>query len=52
MRRGIEKYENSEILILGGGDGVLLWELLKEKPKKVVMLEVRSNSEGTDKVGF
>ncbi|XP_044743658.1 spermine synthase isoform X1 [Chrysoperla carnea] len=40
MRRGIENYENKEIIILGGGDGALLYELLKEKPKMVTMLEI------------
>lgn len=40
MRRGIENYEGKEICILGGGDGALLYELLKEKPKYVVMLEI------------
>uniref|UniRef100_A0A182J4V5 Uncharacterized protein n=1 Tax=Anopheles atroparvus TaxID=41427 RepID=A0A182J4V5_ANOAO len=40
MRRGIEDYAGKEICILGGGDGALLFELLKEKPKHVVMLEI------------
>ncbi|XP_034104009.1 spermine synthase isoform X2 [Drosophila nasuta] len=40
MGRGIENYEGKEICILGGGDGALLYELLKEKPKHVVMLEI------------
>lgn len=40
MRRGIENYEGKEICILGGGDGALLYELLKENPKHVVMLEI------------
>ncbi|XP_058122601.1 spermine synthase isoform X1 [Anopheles ziemanni] len=40
MRRGIEDYVGKEICILGGGDGALLYELLKEKPKHVVMLEI------------
>uniref|UniRef100_T1IY40 PABS domain-containing protein n=1 Tax=Strigamia maritima TaxID=126957 RepID=T1IY40_STRMM len=33
MRHGIENYKGKEILILGGGDGGLLCELLKEDPK-------------------
>lgn len=41
MQRGKENYAGKEIVILGGGDGGLLWELLKEKPKFVTMLEVR-----------
>lgn len=40
MQRGKENYEGKEIVILGGGDGALLWELLKEKPKFVYMFEV------------
>lgn len=40
MQRGKENYEGKEIVILGGGDGGLLWELLKENPKHVTMLEV------------
>lgn len=40
MQRGKEDYAGKEIVILGGGDGGLLWELLKEKPKFITMLEV------------
>ncbi|XP_044261658.1 spermine synthase isoform X2 [Tribolium madens] len=40
MGRGIENYKDKEIVILGGGDGALLYELLKEKPKEVIMLEI------------
>ncbi|XP_058057415.1 spermine synthase isoform X1 [Anopheles bellator] len=40
MCRGVEDYAGKEICILGGGDGALLYELLKEKPKHVVMLEI------------
>ncbi|XP_015591721.1 spermine synthase isoform X2 [Cephus cinctus] len=40
MQRGKEDYTGKEIVILGGGDGGLLWELLKEKPKFVTMLEI------------
>uniref|UniRef100_A0A336MET6 CSON000359 protein n=1 Tax=Culicoides sonorensis TaxID=179676 RepID=A0A336MET6_CULSO len=40
MQRGIENYKDKEICILGGGDGALLYELLKEQPKYVVMLEI------------
>lgn len=40
MQRGTEDYTNKEICILGGGDGALLYELLKENPKHVVMLEI------------
>ncbi|CAH0729020.1 unnamed protein product, partial [Brenthis ino] len=40
MQRGKESYEGKEIIILGGGDGALLYELLKENPKFVWMLEI------------
>lgn len=40
MQRGKVNYEGKEICILGGGDGALLYELLKENPKHVVMLEI------------
>jgi len=35
-----EQYENKTALILGGGDGGLLCELLKHKPKFVTMVEI------------
>lgn len=40
MDRGNVSYKDKEILILGGGDGGLLWELLKESPKFVTMAEI------------
>lgn len=40
MARGKEDYKDKEIVILGGGDGALLYELLKENPKNVIMLEI------------
>ncbi|KAJ8967008.1 hypothetical protein NQ314_003125 [Rhamnusium bicolor] len=40
MCRGKENYKGKEIVILGGGDGALLYELLKEEPKEVIMLEI------------
>lgn len=40
MQRGIQNYDGKEICILGGGDGALLYELLKENPKMVTMLEI------------
>lgn len=40
MDRGNFSYKNKEILILGGGDGALLYELLKEEPKFVTMAEI------------
>lgn len=33
-------YKNREILILGGGDGALLCEMLKESPKFVTLVEI------------
>lgn len=44
MQREKEDYTGKEIVILGGGDGGLLWELLKQKPQFVTMLEVWLNS--------
>lgn len=40
MARGKENYKDKDIVILGGGDGALLYELLKEEPKHVIMLEI------------
>lgn len=40
MDKGKMSYKDKEILILGGGDGALLWELLKEKPKFITMAEI------------
>lgn len=40
MCRGEVDYTGKEILILGGGDGALLYELRKEKAKKITMVEI------------
>ncbi|XP_014242677.1 spermine synthase isoform X2 [Cimex lectularius] len=40
MQRGKENFAGKEIVILGGGDGALLYELLKENPKLVLMFEL------------
>lgn len=40
MKRETENYKDKEIVILGGGDGALLYELLKENPKEVLMFEI------------
>lgn len=40
MQRGIQDYAGKDVCILGGGDGALLYELLKESPKYVSMLEI------------
>ncbi len=37
---GEEDYKDKTVLILGGGDGGILHELLKQKPKFVTMAEV------------
>ena len=47
LGNGRESYKDKDVLILGGGDGGVLNELLKESPKFVTMVEisfVRSNS--------
>lgn len=47
LGNGRESYKDKDVLILGGGDGGVLNELLKETPKFVTMVEisfVRSNS--------
>ena len=36
----ILSFQDKEVLILGGGDGTLLYELLKEKPKFVTMVDI------------
>ncbi|KAI2809027.1 hypothetical protein BLOT_000168 [Blomia tropicalis] len=40
MNYGKNDYKGKEILILGGGDGALLHELLKENPKFVTMVDI------------
>ena len=40
MCHGHYDYADKEVLILGGGDGALLHELLKEKPKFVTMVDI------------
>lgn len=40
MQRGLQNYAGKDICILGGGDGALLYELLKENPNFVTMLEI------------
>ncbi|XP_054715597.1 spermine synthase-like [Uloborus diversus] len=40
MKHGIIPYSGKEVLILGGGDGGLLHELLKENPKFVTMVDI------------
>jgi len=42
MCKGSISYKEKDVLILGGGDGALLWELFqeKEKPKFVTMVDI------------
>ncbi|KAG8008580.1 Spermine synthase, partial [Nibea albiflora] len=40
MGGGKENYAGKEVLILGGGDGGILAELVKQKPKMITMLEI------------
>ena len=40
MQRGSIDYTDKDGLVLGAGDGALLWELLKEKPRMVTMIEI------------
>nr|CAG4644863.1 EOG090X07PL [Leptodora kindtii] len=40
MQRGKIDYTGKRILVLGAGDGALLWELLKENPGMVTMVEI------------
>merc|ERR1711942_355096 len=40
MCHGVQDYKNKDVLILGGGDGALLHELLKETPKFVTMVDI------------
>lgn len=40
MNQGVENYDDKTVLILGGGDGALLYELLKENPKHVLMIDI------------
>lgn len=40
LGNGRENYKDKDVLILGGGDGGVLNELLKESPKFVTMVEI------------
>lgn len=40
MNKGVDEYKGKTVLILGGGDGALLYELLKEDPKHVLMIDI------------
>ncbi|XP_020620822.1 spermine synthase-like [Orbicella faveolata] len=45
LGNGRENYKDMNVLILGGGDGGVLNELLKESPKFVTMVEISFRSE-------
>ncbi|XP_070800110.1 spermine synthase [Pituophis catenifer annectens] len=45
MGSGKEDYTNKEVLILGGGDGGILYEIVKMKPKMVTMAFQGRNKE-------
>lgn len=40
MGSGKDNYAGKEVLILGGGDGGILAEVVKQKPKMITMLEI------------
>ncbi|XP_031175920.1 spermine synthase [Sander lucioperca] len=40
MGSGRENYAGKEVLILGGGDGGILFEMVKQKPKMITMLDI------------
>ncbi|KAF1378615.1 hypothetical protein PFLUV_G00192380 [Perca fluviatilis] len=40
MGSGRENYAGKEVLILGGGDGGILSEMVKQKPKMITMLDI------------
>ncbi|KAF3706488.1 Spermine synthase [Channa argus] len=40
MGSGKENYAGKEVLILGGGDGGILAEVVKQKPKMITMVEI------------
>ena len=37
---GLESYRDKTVLVLGGGDGGILHELLKEEPKFITVAEI------------
>lgn len=43
---GKENYAGKEVLILGGGDGGILAELVKHKPKMITMVEISFMASG------
>lgn len=51
MGSGKENYTGKEVLILGGGDGGILAEVVKQKPKMITMLEISLMDSGLLKCG-
>lgn len=49
MGSGKENYAGKEVLILGGGDGGILAEVVKQKPKMITMLEISLTHSGPRK---
>ena len=47
LGNGRADYKDKNVLILGGGDGGVLHELLKENPRSVVMVEISFLSKQT-----
>jgi hypothetical protein len=44
---GHEDYAGRTVLILGGGDGGILYELLKQKPKYITMVDISFSCHNT-----
>lgn len=52
MGSGKESYTGKEVLILGGGDGGILAEVVKQKPKMITMLEISLMDSGPLKLDW
>uniref|UniRef100_A0A3Q3N3I3 Spermine synthase n=1 Tax=Mastacembelus armatus TaxID=205130 RepID=A0A3Q3N3I3_9TELE len=48
MGSGKENYADKEVLVLGGGDGGILAEVVKQKPKMITMVEISFSSKVID----
>lgn len=47
MGSGKENYAGKEVLVLGGGDGGILAEVVKQKPKMITMVEISFHGAGS-----
>lgn len=47
MGSGKENYAGKEVLVLGGGDGGILAEVVKQKPKMITMVEISFRGAGS-----